>query len=65
MAPPRPFAPWLPAPDGDILEGHRHQLGAFADWLDGGPPVTTTVDDNRHSILAVLTALGSVAVPPS
>jgi predicted dehydrogenase len=47
----------IPAPQVDVLDGHRHQLAAFLDWLDGGPPVETTIDDNGRSIAAVFAAL--------
>ncbi|MGH9234623.1 MAG: Gfo/Idh/MocA family protein [Acidimicrobiales bacterium] len=49
----------IPAPDTDRLDGHRHQLRAFADWLDGGPAVETTIEDNSRSMAAVFAALTS------
>jgi predicted dehydrogenase len=59
----------IAAPDIDQLDGHRQQLRAFVDWLDGGPAVATTVEDNSRSITATFAALASsrerqtVAVP--
>lgn len=47
------------APDTDMFDGHRHQLRAFADWHNGGPPMETTVADNARSIAAVFAAIDS------
>lgn len=46
-------------PDEDMFTGHRTLVRAFADWLDGGPAVETTVADNLHSVAAVFAALTS------
>lgn len=47
------------APDVDMFSGHRVLVKAFADWLNNGPAVETTVADNLHSLAAVFAAITS------
>jgi predicted dehydrogenase len=47
------------APDPDMFVGHRTLLRGFAEWLDGGPPVETTLEDNLRSVGALLAAVSA------
>lgn len=49
----------IPAPDHDMFDGHRVQLRAFADWVDGGPALDTTIEDNSRSLAALFAAVRS------
>jgi len=49
----------IPAPDRDAFDGHRAQLHAFADWVNNGPKVETTIDDNTRSLAAIFAAIQS------
>lgn len=43
--------------DPDMFAGHRRLLSAFAAWLNGGPPVETTLTDNLRSLAVVFAAI--------
>jgi predicted dehydrogenase len=43
--------------DPDMFAGHRRVLSAFAAWLNGGPPVETTLTDNLRSLAIVFAAI--------
>lgn len=49
----------IDAPDADMFTGHRVQLAAFADWVQGGPAVETTLTDNLRSLAALFAAVAS------
>jgi predicted dehydrogenase len=40
-----------------IREGHQAVAAQFLDWLDGGPPVATTLIDNLQSTATVFAAI--------
>ncbi|MGH3630322.1 MAG: Gfo/Idh/MocA family protein [Sciscionella sp.] len=46
-------------PDEDMFTGHRTLVTAFADWLEGGPAIETTIADNAFSIAAIFAAITS------
>ena len=37
--------------------GHEHLLNEFVDWLDGGPPAATRIEDNIKSFAMVIAAM--------
>lgn len=52
----------IDAPDADMFSGHRVQLTAFADWVQGGPEVETTLTDNLRSLAALFAAVESARI---
>lgn len=44
-------------PDRPQHEGHAEVIRQFLDWLDGGPPPETNLDDNIHSVAVLFAAI--------